>query len=400
MKLWEFFGSALESLWANRTRSILTMIGIVIGTAAVISIFALGQSASSSIGAALGQFGNQGIYIFPDNGAGRRLKTVQLQWQDVAIVRDACTRCLKVFPVYDSYVTIRSNHKNDAYELQSDTDYVTDKLPMAEGRRFTTDDVDAARPVANLFTPAKERLFGDGPAVGKYLRIENRRFLVIGVYAPISAGILSGAAGSDYTITIPYTTYHHLPNSEPLFLQVYQQPGESAAVVIDEVIGILKRAHGPRAAFQGQDLSQQANTFLSIIAYVAVGISAIGFIALVVGGIGVMNIMLVTVIERTREIGIRKAIGASRRDILWQFLAEAIAITLVGGMIGTLIGVSAALATNSFLIGKFAGQIASINWFSILFASVSFSVLIGIFFGTYPAARAAGLSPIECLRHE
>jgi putative ABC transport system permease protein len=399
VKLWEFFGSAFESLWANRTRSILTMIGIVIGTAAVISIFALGQSASSSIGASLGMFGNQGIFIFPDAGT-RRLKTVQLQWQDVAIVRDSCTRCLKVFPVYDAYVTIRSNHVNDAYELQSDTDYIVDRLPMAEGRRFTTDDIDSARPVANLLMPAKQRLFGDGPAVGKYVRIENRRFLVVGVYAPVSAGIISGAAGSDYTINIPYTAYHHLPNSQPVFLQIFAKPGENSAAIIDEVVGILKRAHGPRAAFEGQDFSQQASTFLSVIAYVAVGISAIGFIALVVGGIGVMNIMLVSVIERTREIGIRKAIGASRRDILWQFLAEAIAITLVGGLIGTLIGVGAALATNSFLIGKFAGQATSINWFSILFASVSFSVLIGIFFGTYPAARAAALSPIECLRHE
>ncbi len=399
MKLWEFFSSAFETLWANRTRSILTMIGIVIGTAAVISIFALGQSASSSIAASLGQFGNQGIFFAPDSGA-RRLKTVQLQWQDVATVRDGCSRCLHVFPYYDSYVTIRSGHSNDAYELSSDTDYVVDKLPMAEGRRFNAEDVDGARSVANLLMPAKQRLFGDGPAVGKYVRIENRRFLVIGVYAPVSAGLLGSLSGSDFSINIPYTTFHHLPGSQLLALQVFQQPGEPAGPVIDEVQAILKRVHGSRAAFEAQDFTQQVGAFLSVITYVAVGISAIGFIALVVGGIGVMNIMLVSVIERTREIGVRKAIGATRTDILWQFLAEAIAITLIGGMIGTIIGVAAALATNTFLIGKFAGATASINWFSILFASVSFSVLIGIFFGTYPAARAAGLSPIECLRHE
>ncbi|HZV79928.1 MAG TPA: ABC transporter permease [Candidatus Binatus sp.] len=399
MKFWEFLASAFEALWANRTRSILTMIGIVIGTAAVIAIFALGQSASSSIAATLGMFGDQGIFVFPDAGA-RRLKTVQLQWQDVATVRDGCSRCLHVYPVYDEFVTIRSGHSLDAYELQSDTDYIVDSLPMAEGRRFSSDDIDGARPVANLLMPAKQRLFGDGPAVGKYVRIADRRFLVVGVYAPISAGIFSGAGGSDYTINIPYTTFHHMPNSQLLYLQIFPKPGESAAAVIDDVVGILKRVHGTRAAFEGQDFSQQANTFLSIIAYVAIGISAIGFIALVVGGIGVMNIMLVTVIERTREIGIRKAIGASRRDILWQFLAEAIAITLVGGLIGSVIGVSAALATNKFLITGFAGQASSINWLPILVASLSFSVLIGLFFGTYPAARAASLSPIECLRHE
>jgi len=399
VKLWEFFGAAFETLWANRARSILTMIGIVIGTAAVIAIFALGQSASSAMGVTLGMFGDQGIIILPDTGA-RRLKTVQLQWQDVAIVRDACSRCLKVFPFYDEFVTIRSGHTNDAYELQSDTDYIVDKLPMAEGRRFTSDDIDGARQVADLFMPAKQRLFGDGPAVGKYVRVAERRFLVVGVYAPISAGILSGAAGSDYTINIPYTAYHHLANSQITYLQVYPKPGESSGAVIDDVVGILKRVHGSRAAFEGQDFSQQASIFLSVIAYVAIGISAIGFIALVVGGIGVMNIMLVSVIERTREIGIRKAIGASRRDIMWQFLAEAIAITLIGGLIGTLVGVAVALAANSYIAGGFAGHAGSINWFPILTASVGFSVLIGIFFGTYPAARAAGLSPIECLRHE
>ncbi|MBV8082811.1 MAG: ABC transporter permease [Candidatus Eremiobacteraeota bacterium] len=399
MKLWEFFGSALETLWANRTRSILTMIGIVIGTAAVIAIFALGQSASSSIAATLGMFGDQGIFVFPDSGA-RRLKTVQLQWQDVATVRDACSRCAKVFPSYDSFVTIRSGHTNDAYELQSDTDYIVDKLPMAEGRRFSSDDIDSARQVADLLMPAKQRLFGDGPAVGKYVRIAERRFLVVGVYAPISAGIFSGAGGSDYTINIPYTAFHHLTNSQILYLQIFPKPGESSAAVIDDVIGILKRVHGSRAAFEGQDFSEQANTFLSVIAYVAIGISAIGFIALVVGGIGVMNIMLVSVIERTREIGIRKAIGASRRDIMWQFLAEAIAITLIGGLVGALMGVGVALAANNFIAGGFAGHAASINWVSILLGALTFSALIGLFFGTYPAARAASLSPIECLRHE
>ena len=113
-----------------------------------------------------------------------------------------------------------------------------------------------------------------------------------------------------------------------------------------------------------------------------------------------MNIMLVSVVERTREIGIRKAIGASRRDIVWQFLTEAVAITLIGGAIGTVIGVGTALLTNVLVINKLSNQAVPINWFSILVTSVSFSVLVGIFFGTYPATRAASLSPIDCLRHE
>ncbi len=400
MKLWEFFGAAFESLWSNRMRSILTMIGIVIGTAAVISIFALGQSASSSIQSSLGQFGNQGIFFIPGGGT-RTLKTVTLEWRDFVAVRDGCSRCLSVAPGYDTYVNIRSGHTTDTYDLSSDTDYVVDKLPMAEGRRFNAEDVAAARAVANLVMPAKQKLFGDGPAVGKYVRVENRRFLVVGVYAPVSLGLLGGlAGGSASTIDIPYTTYHRLPGSQIEYLQVWAKPSVSSAAVIDEVQGILAHIHGPHAPIEAQDFTQQVSQFQTVIEAIAIGISAIGFIALVVGGIGVMNIMLVSVIERTREIGIRKAIGASRLDILWQFLAEAVAITLIGGAVGTVIGVGAALATDALVISKVSSQAVSINWFSILITSLSFSVLVGVFFGTYPATRAAALSPIDCLRHE
>jgi putative ABC transport system permease protein len=400
VKLWEFFGAAFETLWSNRMRSILTMIGIVIGTAAVISIFALGQSASSSIRSSLGQFGNQGIFFIPGGGT-RTLKTVTLQWRDFVAVRDGCSRCVSVAPGYDTYVNIRSGHSNDTYDLSSDTDYVVDKLPMAEGRRFNAEDIAGARAVANLVMPAKQKLFGEGPAVGKYVRVESRRFLVVGVYAPVSLGLLGGlAGGSASSINIPYTAYHHLPGSQIEYLQVWAQPSASSAAVIDEVQGILRHIHGPHAAFEAQDFTQQVDQFQAVIEAIAIGISAIGFIALVVGGIGVMNIMLVSVIERTREIGIRKAIGASRLDILWQFLAEAVAITLIGGAIGTAIGVGAALATDALVISKVSSQPVSINWFTILLTSLGFSVLVGVFFGTYPATRAAALSPIDCLRHE
>jgi len=380
-------------------RSILTMLGIVIGTAAVISIFALGQSASSSIGLSLAQFGNQGIIFIPA-GAFRRLQTIQLQWRDYVAVRDGCSRCVSIAPGYETFIIIRSGHQKDTFSLQADTDYVVDKFPMAEGRRLNADDISGARAVADLTADAKKKLFGDGPAVGKYVRVQGRRFEVIGVYAPISVGLLSGFGGSAFSIYIPYTTYHHLPGSQMAYLQVWARPGVSTAAVIDEVQGIFAHIHGPHSNIEAQDFTQQVNQFQMVISAVAIGISAIGFIALVVGGIGVMNIMLVSVIERTREIGIRKAIGATRFDILWQFLTEAIAITLIGGAIGTLIGVGVALAVNVFVLNPLSNAAVSINWVPILATSVSFSVLVGIFFGTYPASRAASLSPIDCLRHE
>jgi putative ABC transport system permease protein len=399
VKFWEFFRAALGTLWANRARSVLTMLGIIIGTAAVISIFALGQSASSSIGQTLGVFGNQGIFLFPDQSS-RRFNAVRVSWSDMQNVRASCTRCAYVFPIYDNYYSIRHGHAKDVYELTSDTDYITDTLAMSEGRRFTADDIAGARPVCNLYWGSKHKLFGDGPAVGKYVRIAGRRFLVVGVYANISAGVFNSVISGSDALTIPYTTYHHLPGTQMDGLQLYNAPGSTPAQTIDDAEAVLKRIHGPGAQFQSFDSSQQGAAFLQVISFVAVGISAIGAIALVVGGIGVMNIMLVSVMERTREIGIRKAIGASRSDILWQFLTEAVAITLIGGGIGTLLGVAAAAAGSSVLDVQFAGVSAGINWFPIVSIALGSSLAIGLFFGTYPAVRASKLEPIECLRHE
>ena len=399
MKVREYLLAALGTLWANRARSILTMLGIIIGTAAVISIFALGQSASASIGQTLGVFGNQGIFVFPDQSS-RRFNAVRITWSDFQNVRSACSRCAKVFPIYDTYYSIRHGHAKDVYELTSDTDYVMDTLAMAEGRRFNGDDVDAARPVCNLYWGSKQKLFGDGPALGKYVRIAGRRFMVVGVYANISAGVFNSVISGSDALTIPYTTFHRLPSTVIEGLQLYNAPGSTPAQTIDDAEAILKRIHGPGTTFQSFDSSQQGATFLQVISGVAVGISAIGAIALVVGGIGVMNIMLVSVMERTREIGIRKAIGASRSDILLQFLTEAVAITLIGGGIGTLLGVGAAAVASSALDFQFAGVSAGINWVPIISVALGSSVAIGLFFGTYPAVRASKLEPIECLRHE
>jgi putative ABC transport system permease protein len=398
VKFGEYFLAALNTLWANRARSVLTMIGIVIGTAAVISIFALGQSAKASIGQTLGVFGDQGLFLFPDQSS-RRFNAIQITWSDYENVLNSCTRCLKVFPVYDTYYSVRNGHTKDVYELASDTDYVTDKLAMAEGRRFDGDDVDGARNVCDLYWGLKQKLFGDAPAVGKYVRIAGRRFLVVGVFANISAGVFSSVIGSSDALNVPYTTYHRLPNSSIEGLQLYAAPGSTSAQAIDDAEAVLKRLH-PNATFQSFDSSQQGAAFLQVIAFVAIGISAIGAIALVVGGIGVMNIMLVSVMERTREIGIRKAIGASRGDILWQFLTEAVAITLIGGSIGTLVGVSAAAAGSSLIDVQFAGVNAGISWFPIIALALGSSLAIGLFFGTWPAVRASKLEPIECLRHE
>ena len=396
MKLFEFFLAALDTLWANRMRTGLTMVGIVIGTSAVICIFAIGQSASSSIAGLVQLTGDRGTIIFPDTSTTQVAQP--FAWSDVRTIRDACTRCLKVFPSYNAVYFMEIQHKQAPVRLVSRSDYIKDSLPMAEGRHFDADDVDGARSVCQLTYETAQKLFPNQSALGKIVRVADHRFTVIGVFAPISLGLLGAQQGD--VVLIPYTTYHRLAGTAIGVLQVYPIPGATSAQVTDEVESILQRTHGTRAKYTGIDSSQQESAFLNIIGFVSVAISAIGGIALLVGGIGVMNMMLVSVNERTREIGIRKAIGASTRDILVQFLIEAAAITLLGGAVGTLLGGLAGAGASTLLITKLSGSAGSVAWVPIITVSLGFSILVGVFFGTYPALRASRLSPIDCLRHE
>jgi len=289
-------------------------------------------------------------------------------------------------------------HKEAPVRLVSRTDYIKDSLPMDAGRHFDADDVDGARAVCLLTFETAQKVFPQGHALGGEIRVADHRFTVIGIFAPISLGLLGAQQGD--VVFIPYTTYHHLPDSQFTYIQVYPIPGATSAQTTDEVESILQRSHGTRAKYSGVDSSQQESAFLNIIGFVSLAISMIGGIALLVGGIGVMNMMLVSVNERTREIGIRKAIGASTRDILVQFLIEAAAITLFGGAIGTLLGGLAGAGASTLLITKLSGSAGTVAWLPIISVSLGFSILVGVFFGTYPALRASRLSPIDCLRHE
>jgi putative ABC transport system permease protein len=399
VKLWEFVSSALDALWANRTRSALTMLGIIIGTSAVIAIFAIGQSAAAGIQSQLGSIGNPGVLIQPDLQVSRTNRA-RIQWSDVLRLRTECQSCVRVFPRYGTFFTTRSHHKQNTFLLVSATDYVSDFRPLAEGRRFSADDVDGARSVCIIEWETARELFPNRSPIGEELRVGGHRFVVVGVFSKFNIFNSSPGLSGTYLVYIPYTTFHALPGSTVRQLQVFPAPGFSVAQTTDEVEHLLQQRYGPKAKYTSFDFTQVVGVFLSVIQAVAIGISAIGAIALFVGGIGVMNIMLVSVTERTREIGIRKAIGANSSDIIAQFLSEAAMLTLIGGIIGIVIGAVAAVLTNHFLVASFTGTEAHIAWLPILVTAAGFSTLIGLIFGTYPAVRASRLSPVECLRHE
>jgi len=240
-----------------------------------------------------------------------------------------------------------------------------------------------------------QKYFGNGPALDNFLRVKGVRCQVVGVYANIKGSFMNALAGSG--ILLPYSTFYadYSPGDLDALLIYPADPSQADAVGHDAV-RVLQHVHGDRAQYQVQNGAGFLSAFDSSLNVVATGLSAIGGVALVVAGIGIMNIMLVSVTERTREIGIRKAIGASRFNIILQFLMEAIVLSLIGGGIGMGLGLVATIGAAS-LLSKQLGELL-IPYLLIVSIALSFSIAVGMIFGTYPAIRAANLDPIEALR--
>ena len=227
------------------------------------------------------------------------------------------------------------------------------------------------------------------------MRINGIRFRVVGVYDALKAGIFSNAGQSDY-IEIPYTTYNQMAPGSIDNVTIYPKKGVTLAQIRDAASATLQHIHGPNARYNVQDAVAFLSAFEKTIEVVGYGLTAIGGVALVVAGIGIMNIMLVSVTERTREIGIRKAIGGSSADITMQFLMEAVILSVIGGGMGMVIGLVTVLLGYNVVAGLLGP--APIPWLLVMSIAVGFSTFVGVVFGTYPAIRAGKLDPIEALR--
>jgi putative ABC transport system permease protein len=386
---------ALEAIWRNRARSVLTMLGMIIGTASVIAVLGIGHAASSGINGQLDAFGNPGFIVAVDPKQDDPA-AAQIQYRDIVTLanqNDATLRYL--FPNFQRTYHIKGNGVDYVGAVTSQQGVVFDTLTLHEGRRIDQNDIDTAAHVALVSQALERRLYGGGSALGTVVRVDGVRFRIVGVYDELKAGIFNNVGQSDY-IEIPFSTYHQIAPGPIDSLQVYPQPGVTLPQVRDAVVATLRHIHGPRAEYQLQDAVAFLSAFERTIEVVGYGLTAIGGVALVVAGIGIMNIMLVSVNERTREIGIRKAIGGSSRDITLQFLMEAIILSLIGGGTGMAIGIIAVLATYGIVAGLLGP--APIPWLFITSIAVGFSVFVGVVFGTYPAIRAGKLDPIEALR--
>jgi len=404
MDLWENVLIALQGLAANKLRSLLTMLGIIIGVLAVILGTAIGQGSREQVLERIQSLGSNAITVFPgqsrqgavSGGAGSRQS---LKMEDAAVILKDCPTVIAVAPQVQRSAQVKYGNQNTNTSIVCTTpEFLQIRgFKVESGKFFTDQDVRGRRKVCVVGKSTAETLFGTSRPIGKSLRIGGINFKIIGLLALKGTAIFGNP---DDQIVIPVTTGMKQVFGVDYLSNIYAQTAkaEQATKAATEIEDALRKAHKiPQSEdpdfsvrtqqefMELQDQSSQTLTFL---------LTGIAAVALLVGGIGIMNIMLVSVTERTREIGIRKAVGARNINILFQFLIEAMTLSLVGGLTGIAGGFAASNLITSLLGWP---TVISPFWVIVAFSS---SAVIGIFFGIYPAYKAAQLDPIEALRYQ
>jgi putative ABC transport system permease protein len=401
---------ALAALKANKLRSALTMLGIVIGVAAVIAMVAIGSGATARIQQQIQSIGSNVIIVMSGSltSGGIRLgsgASQNLTVDDAKALAAECPAVESASGTVRGGAQIVYGNANWATSIQGVTpEYLTIRdYSLQAGQPFTSQDVDAATKVALLGSTVATNLFGDANPVGQVIRIKNVPFTVTGVLT--AKGQSPTGQDQDDTVIIPLSTAKRKvlggsqANMNAVNTIMVQARGQTQMKEAErQATDLLRQRHrllpGQEDDFTVRNLEEVFAAQESSSRVMSILLAAIASVSLIVGGIGIMNIMLVSVTERTREIGIRIAIGAKKADIRTQFLVEAVTLSLAGGVIGILIGVSA-----SALISYFAQWSTLISPIAIALA-FGFSAMVGVFFGWYPANKAAALDPIIALRYE
>ncbi|MDI6732545.1 MAG: ABC transporter permease [Planctomycetota bacterium] len=398
---------ALRALIRNKVRSILTMLGIIIGIAAVIAVIAVGQGATVMIQEQIASMGDNPLIIFPGSarvggfrfGAGTRST---LTVQDAEAIIKECPYVKAVTPIIRAGGQIIYQDKNWSSGIEGVAPSYLEvrNWNLKEGNLFTDSDVKSATKVCLLGATVAKELFDNEESVGKTIRIRNMPFRVIGVLE--KKGSAAFGHDQDNTIIAPWSTVSRVLQRSS-FNEVNQILASVTSIKMlepakKEISAILRQRHrlsqGTEDDFSITDATEITNAITSISRLMTLLLVVIASISLIVGGIGIMNIMLVSVTERTREIGLRMAVGARGKDILLQFLVEAVVLAGIGGVFGIFLGYGAAQ-----IISNANNWPVLVSTDSILLAFV-FSSVVGIFFGFYPAWRASRLNPIEALRYE
>lgn len=390
-----YCAEAFDSLRRNRLRSALTLVGMVIGVASIIAVLGLSAAASGGIAATIASLGDPGFTVTADPNQDDP-KHAAIQYGDIRMLSDTVWDVANhIEPAYGRQMTVRSGKRSAYVFVVSGSDYHTDTLSMRLGRRIETPDVANAKHVCTLSAGLTARLFLDADGLGKTVSLGITRCTVIGVYDELRGSAFAAIGGNDF-VELPYTTYHRSFAGPVDQLEAHPVPGHSTEEAGARIVAQLKLLHGGRSQYIVQDQAAALAVFDTVIALVAAGLTGVGGLSLLVAGVGILNIMLISVNERTREIGVRKAIGARPREIALQFLLEAAVLCVVGGIAGAAIGVMITAAGSSS-VAAVVGP-SHIPYLVIVSGTILFSMLIGVGFGAYPALRAARLDPVVSLR--
>jgi putative ABC transport system permease protein len=400
---------ALKSIAANKMRSFLTMLGVIIGVGAVIAMLGLGAGTREKVMESVRTMGANLLVIRPgQSGGGMGVMTTEranLKIEDaqaiLAQVKEVAMICPEVTGRYQAKFLNKNSRPSVAGEAI--TYFPVRNFVIEKGHMFSETDVERGARVAVLGPKTVTDLFGDMDPIGSTIKLKGINFLVVGT---TKAKGDQGWSNPDDQIIIPYTTAMSQVMGRENLGNIYCQvkTGADMAETQEKITQVLRRQHRIQAGMPEdftirnlQEISDSLSQVSKVFTMLLAGVAAV---SLLVGGIGIMNIMLVTVTERTREIGVRKALGARGVDLMSQFLLEAVTISVTGGLIGVSLGVGAIIAFNQVTL-KVSGAAygAKVELWPILL-SFAFSVLVGIFFGWYPARKAAKLDPIEALRYE
>ncbi|MGE5631248.1 MAG: ABC transporter permease [Caulobacteraceae bacterium] len=402
MNLMESFKSALHSIRANKMRSFLTMLGIIIGISSVITIVSIGQGGKEAITGEFDSLGTNTINVNVKTTNGDIEDRDYFTLKDAELIKQKIPEVTSVIPASYDMGNVKTEKEGKFAEIDATTEGMA-KLVNAKllaGRFLNERDIQSARNVAVIDEVTAKKLFNTTDAVGQKVKLNvrdnNLNVVIVGVCKNPN-GNMATMFGDNFpgTVYIPITIDDRIfPDAKIGFFAVMLSDMNNSSETASKIVHLLEQTHrneGKYAAEEGFKQLDMLNNVLNILTMV---IGSIAGISLLVGGIGVMNIMLVSVTERTREIGIRKALGAQNKDIMLQFLTESLILCLIGGIIGMALGIAL-----GFVVGKLINVPLGVSLTVILIA-FGFSSAVGIFFGLYPANKAAKLDPIEALRYE
>jgi putative ABC transport system permease protein len=405
MRVGSSFNVAFRALRRNKMRSVLTALGIIIGVGAVVAMVGIGNGAKAQVEAQIASLGQNVIIISSGSTTSSGIRTGwggagTLKIEDADAIRREVSEVTAVSEEVRSITQVASGNQNwSTVVLGESADYFDlRQWPLADGTPFTAQDVRSSNKICVIGQTTARQIFGNDSPIGQVLRVKNVPFIITGVLT--SKGFSTQGPDQDDVVIMPFSSAMKRVSGGTTLRAINVQVGNATELnaAQQQIISLLRQRHNIRAGrdddFTVRTQQDIADTATATTRVMTLLLGAIAGVSLVVGGIGIMNIMLVSVTERTREIGVRLAVGAHGRDILTQFLIEAVALSSIGGLIGIALGIGA-----SEVLSIYASWPTLISLTSIVVAFF-FSAAVGVFFGFYPARQAARLDPIEALRYE